>query len=111
MRRIEVCAVLAALLAAAGCASGPEVAGEAPVAAAAVVANDGSSTFVPDRIVDANELIARVPPPVICRDVLRPNSNVHITQCRTAEEWKIWQQREAKNAAEIVRMMQGGRYR
>ena len=110
MRRIKVWAALAILLTAGGCASGPDLADEASVAAA-TVADGSSGTFVPDTVVDANELIARTPPPVICRDVLRPNSNVHVTECRTAEEWKRWLQREARNAAEIVRMMQGGAYR
>jgi hypothetical protein len=99
------------LLAAAACASSPDIAGEAPVAVSAVAADESWGDFVPDRIVDANELVARAPPPIICREVLKQNSNVHIRQCRTAEEWKRWQAREAAHAAEIVRMMQGSAYR
>ena len=102
--------VLAALLVA-GCASAPEVADEAPAATPAVAATASSGTVVPDTVIDANELIARTPPRPICREVLRPNSNVHETRCMYAEDWKRWEQLEAQNAAQIVRMMQGGAYR
>ena len=65
----------------------------------------------PVKVVDAAELIAREPPRVICREILKPNSNVHVLQCLTAENWKIWDRAEARNAAAIVRMMQGNPYR
>jgi hypothetical protein len=101
--------VLAALSLAAGCASAPQDANEPPAATPAATTNAGS--VVPDTILDANELIARTPPPPICRDVLVPNSNVHETRCMSAESWKRWKQAEARNAARIVRMMQGSAYR
>ena len=114
MSPMKAYVVLAALLAA-GCASSPEVADEAP-AAAAFAATSGAGTaapssVVPNTVVDANELIARTPPPVICKEILKPGSNVHIQQCMTADNWKRYERYEAQNAAELVRMMQGGAYR
>jgi hypothetical protein len=107
--------VLAALLIA-GCASSPEVADEAPAAAPAVAASSSSEdassgAIVPNTVVDANEIIARTPTAPICREILRPNSNVHERRCMSAEHWKLWDQAEAQRAAQIVRMMQGNPYR
>ncbi len=115
MRPTQAYAVLALLLAAV-CASGPEVADEAGIAAPALVATPSSSspvagTVVPDTVIDANELIASTPAPPICREVLKPNSNVHERRCMSAEHWKLWERAEAQRAAEIVRMMQGSAFR
>lgn len=110
MSRAKAYVALVMMLAAAGCASGPEVADEAP-AAPAVAASNGSSTVVPDAVVDANELVARTPPPVICRQMLKQGSNVIIEQCMTERDWKLFERRQAQDAAEIVRMLQGSRYR
>jgi PBP1b-binding outer membrane lipoprotein LpoB len=115
MSQCKAYVVLAALLIA-GCASSPEVADEASTPATAVAASStaqaaSSGTVVPNTIVDANELIANTPAPPICREVLRPNSNVHERRCMSAEHWKLWDQAEAQRAAQIVRMMQGSPYR
>ena len=114
MRGIKAYVVLAAFLAA-GCASSPEVADEAPVAAALAATPSATAAapnaVAPNTVVDANELIARTPPPVICKEILKPGSNVHIQQCMTAANWKRYERYEAANAAELVRMMQGGAYR
>ena len=114
MRPIKAYVVLTMLLAA-GCASSPEVAGEAPIApalsAAPSSATASAEAIVPDAVIDANELVANTPPPPICRQVLKPNSNVHETRCMSAEHWKIWDQAEARRAAEILRMWQGSAFR
>ncbi len=94
MRPTKAYVVLAMLLAA-GCASSPEVADEAAIAAPSLAALPSSAspsagTVVPDAVIDANELIASTPAPPICREVLRPNSNVHETLCMSAEHWKLW---------------------
>jgi hypothetical protein len=107
--------VLAALFVG-GCASAPEVASvaganEASGTAAAVATTESSANVVPDAVVDANELVARTPTPPICREILKPNSNVHERRCMSAEHWKMWDQAEARRAAEIVRMMQGSAFR
>ncbi len=115
MRRSKAYVVLAMLLAA-GCASSPDVADEAAaaapsLAAAPSAASPSTGTIVPDAVIDANELIANTPAPPICRDVLKFNSNVHERRCMSAEQWKMWEQAEARRAAEIVRMMQGSAFR
>ena len=110
MSRVTAYVALAALLAAAGCASGPETADEGS-AEAAVAAPDGSGTVVPDTIVDANELVARTPPPVICRHMLKQGSNVIIQRCMTAKDWKVYERRQAQEAQSIVRTLQRGAYR
>ena len=111
--------VLAALLAA-GCASNPEVATEPvataappPAAATASPAAEGSAaaTVVPDTVIDANELIANTPPPPVCREMLRPNSNVRTKTCMSAEHWRLYDQAEAQRAGELLRTWQGGSYR
>jgi hypothetical protein len=113
MSRINAYVVLAALLAA-GCAGRSELADEAPAAALTPAhaapenaAAASSGTVTPDTVLDANELIARTPPPPICRESLRPNSNVLEKRCMSAESWKLWDRAEAKRAAQIVKMMQG----
>ena len=110
MSRVMACVALVTLIAAAGCASGPETT-VAATPEAAVAAADDSGTIVPDAIVDANELVARTPPPVICRHMLKQGSNVIIQQCMTAENWKLYERRQAQEAQSIVRTLQRGAYR
>jgi hypothetical protein len=106
--------VLAPLLLAA-CASAPQTTSPAPAAALAATAPaataPGAASVVPDTVIDANELIANTPPKPICRDMLRPNSNVLVKTCMREEDWKIYDRLEAQRAGELVRMMQGGAYR
>jgi len=120
MRPTEAYVVVAMLLAA-GCASSPEVADEAVIAAPSLAASSlaalpssaspDAGAVVPDMVIDANELIANTPAPPICREVLKFNSNVHERRCMSAEHWKQWERAEAQRAAEIVRMMQGSAFR
>jgi hypothetical protein len=108
--------VLAALVAA-GCASNPQVATEtlataAPtLAAASSSAAAGSASVVPDAVIDANDLVANTPSRPVCREMLRPNSNVRTKYCMSAEQWKIYERAEAQRAGELVRTWQGGDYR
>lgn len=130
MSPTKACVALITLLAASSFASSQEVADQAPAAAtpvaeaapvaatpAAEPASSGDAVIAaadataPVTVVAAAELIAREPPPVICREILKQGSNVHILQCMTAESWKVFQRAEARNAASIVRMMQGRPYR
>jgi hypothetical protein len=60
-------------------------------------------------VVDGNALAQRSE--FICRDVLKMGSNVHVTQCMTLADWKLWERRQAQEAQEMVRIMQGSRYR
>ena len=108
--------VLAALLAA-GCASNAQVAtepaatGATALAAAPGPASSGSAAVVPDAVIDANNLIANSPAQPVCRELLRPNSNVRKKYCMSAESWQVYDQAEALRAAEIVRSWQGGVFR
>lgn len=77
--------------------------------AAAESAPESAAAAQPNTIVDGNALAQRTLP--ICREILRPGSNVIITQCMSAENWKAYERREEREAQEIVRMLQGGRYR
>ena len=121
MSPFKVYVALATLLAA-GCARGPEVADVAAAApaiaatAATPAATTGgetaaldAATIVPDRIVDANDLVARTPAPVICREMLKQGSNVIVQQCMTEENWKRFERQQAREAQEFVRMLQNGR--
>ena len=120
MRPSKAYVVLAALVAA-GCASNPEVATDAvptaapPLAAAAAAAASpaagGSATVVPDTVIDANELIANTPPPPVCREMLRPNSNVRTKTCMSAEHWRLYDRAEAQRAGELLRTWQSGTLR
>jgi hypothetical protein len=113
--------VLAALVAA-GCASDVEVAtatapseavatAAAPLAAAPSPPATGSAAVVPEAVIDANELVANTPARPICREMLRPNSNVRTRYCMSAEHWQIYDRAEAQRAGEILRTWQGGAYR
>jgi hypothetical protein len=108
--------VLAAFVAA-GCASNPEVATEAvataapTLAAASSSAATGSGAVAPDAVIDANDLVANTPPRPVCREMLRPNSNVRTRYCMSADDWKTYERAEAQRAGELVRTWQGGDYR
>jgi len=107
MIRFRSCLVSVVLLVW-GCAGAPErqpteLAAVAPSAAPAAVA-----PITPALVVDANEL-ANQPLPPICRQSLRPGSNVIVTQCMSAADWKRFAQREALETRDLVRMFQGKR--
>jgi hypothetical protein len=118
----KVCVVLAALIAT-GCASNPEqatetVATETATAAAATGASTlvapatpaatGAATVAPDTLLDASQLVRSQP---VCREMLRPNSNVRQRYCMSPEFWQAYDRAEAQRAGEIVRTWQGGAYR
>lgn len=111
MSQINWCVPLATLLAA-GCASAPE-----RQAKTAQAAQDGTATTMAaetggaasvlelhDLAVDPGQLIA-------CRDMLRPASNVIVTQCMTGDDWKRYERQQERWAREMLRMMQRSAYR
>lgn len=110
MRLVRIAVVLAAAAFTAACATTSEQA--AIPAAPATVANssDGRApaTTEPVLVVDVNESV-QARPEVVCRDMLKPGSNVIITQCMTAANWKLYQRRVELEAREIVRALQGFR--
>jgi hypothetical protein len=111
--RFKLYLALAALVVA-GCAANPEIESGASAALAGSATNAApraGAAVTPNLVVDVNDLAARAPAPVICRDMLKPNSNVITRQCMTEADWKRYKIAEAANAAEIVRTLQGGAYR
>jgi hypothetical protein len=69
-----------------------------------------SGAVTPDLVVDVNQLAARAPDPVICRDVLKQGSNTHVIYCLTRADWRRYKRIEADEAEDFVRALQGGTY-
>jgi hypothetical protein len=59
-------------------------------------------------VVDGNQLAQRSAGTLLCRDLLIRGSNQMRRMCGTAEQWKIFERREAEAAREMVRRMQQG---
>ena len=47
----------------------------------------------------------------VCRQMLKPLSNVIITKCMTPHDWKEFERRESEWAQQILRTFQGSAYR
>jgi len=100
-----------------GCAANPELESGDTVASTALAGSTtnaaprAAAAVTPNLVVDVNDLAVRAPAPVICRDMLKPNSNVITRQCMTEADWKRYKNAEAQHAASLVRMLQGGAYR
>ena len=120
----RVWCLLASALLSAGCASAPddETTGSAPNGAAAEAAEESAAAapsaassvqapaqIAPTLTVDMN----RQPPAdstgLICREMLKPLSNVIITKCMTPAAWKNYRKAEALQAQELLRFMRSGR--
>jgi hypothetical protein len=118
MIRFKSCIALVVLLAG-GCAAAPELTDQGAPAREDAVATPPSptapaanaATGAASLVVDVNELVASTPPPIICKQMLKKNSNVIVNQCGTAEQWKAFYRRQELDAQETVRMMQGSHYR
>jgi hypothetical protein len=105
---------------AAGCATGPERAADAATEPQAALAADaqGAASAVgaaaigttPPLVVDAREAAA-IAPPIRCREMLRKGSNVIVRYCGTEAQWKSFDLRQQQDAQQMVRELQGGRYR
>src|SRR5690606_33888516 len=92
-----------------GCAAAPQTM-QAP--AAVEPAHQGQTEDVaevtPALVVDAQDV--RPGSEVRCRDILKPGSNVIMTQCMTAADWERWKRHETRRAQALVRALQGGAY-
>jgi hypothetical protein len=108
---------------AAGCAVAPEAAnvprtGAEPTAAlapdaapeAASEAGVARDSLVQPTIVDLQHL-AQGNTGVICREMLKPLSNVIVTYCGTPDAWKVYKRQQEQWAQQMLRMMQGSPYR
>jgi hypothetical protein len=47
---------------------------------------------------------------VRCRDMLKPGSNVIVTQCATLDDWKQYESLEMRRAQALIRALQSGAY-
>lgn len=113
--------LLAAALLSAGCASAPATpsAGIALNGAAAEATEDsaaaqsaavsGLAQIAPTLTVDVNRLPPADNTGLVCREMLKPLSNVIITKCMTPAAWKNYRKAEARQAQELLRIMQSGR--
>jgi hypothetical protein len=118
MSRVLFCFVLLTCALAAGCAGNRENLVDTATAAAApatpaVTAPAAASPGEPAQngavtVVDGNQLAARSADTLLCRELLVRGSNQIRRMCGTAEQWKVYERREAQAAAEMVRRMQQG---
>jgi len=124
MSRFQCCVALGTALLAAGCAVAPEEKTENGLSAdtAAAVAPEAIATTrsadeargvaaTPNPVVDLNEQPPTAHSEVICRQMLKPNSNVIINVCGTRPEWKEYDRREALVAKDLLLRMQNGTFR
>ncbi|HEU4618261.1 MAG TPA: hypothetical protein VFV10_09475 [Gammaproteobacteria bacterium] len=98
----------------AACASAPERSAEnaAPERPAGSAAPAAASTEVaPAKVIDLNAVVDDSASRVTCRPMLRQGSNVIVKKCMTQADWKKYEAWEAKDAQEILRMLQGSGYR
>ena len=63
----------------------------------------------------APQLVATLRPspegvPVICREMLRPASNVIVRRCASPAEWRTYDRAQEEWARRTLRQMQGSRY-
>lgn len=100
-----------ALMLTAGCASAPDRSGDTQTftdnsAAAAAVTETPTTLEVltPDDLPDAGSVIT-------CRQMLKQGSNVIVRTCMSRNDWKRYERFRAREAAAIVRTLQGGAYR
>jgi hypothetical protein len=114
MVRFKQCLALGVLLFAGGAANAAMAqdanasAPAAPAAAPAATRQASPGAVTPDLVVDVNQLAARAPEPVICREILKQGSNVHVIYCLTRADWKRYKRAEADEAEDLVRALQGG---
>ncbi len=106
MSSSKLCLMLAAALVA-GCASAPEeltARVDTPVAAALADEVDPTEVTLEELTLNPGSVI-------ICREMLKQGSNVIIRRCLSRDDWKLYKRREARDAAEIVRFLQGSAFR
>jgi hypothetical protein len=117
--------VLAGILVFAGCASAPQAPGEnavipaagvsapAQASAAATDSNiegaggDTARTAKPEAVPTVEVAKLADTNPVTCRDMLIQGSNVLRTQCKTRNDWKVYDQAQRVWAQDLLLRMQG----
>jgi hypothetical protein len=120
MSRFNCLVVFVATVLAAGCAAAPEEApgdGAAQVASPESPAADSNAALAQQtENTEATNLNVEDFAPsetagVVCRDMLRPASNVIVRYCGTPAEWKEFERQQARWSQEMVRRLQRGTYR
>jgi hypothetical protein len=111
---IKCCALLLVGSLLAGCAStsgrpAPSESAAQPATGAANAGESGDVTAL--RVIDLNKTVDDSASTVVCRQMLRQNSNVITTNCMTRADWKEFERRQALQAEEFVRRLQNGTYR
>jgi hypothetical protein len=120
MSRVVACVALLTSALATGCAGNRENRVDATAAAAtptapavttlaAAPAAEQAAPGAGVTVIDGNQLAARSADTLLCRDLLVRGSNQMRRMCGTAEQWKLYERREAQAAGEMVRRMQQGR--
>jgi hypothetical protein len=95
---------------AAGCAAAPErpadrfeAAAEAAITQTSPAVPIGAPTVVELRVTDPDPEETEV----ICRQILKPSSNVIVTQCLTRDAWKNFERAQELQAQELLRRIRG----
>jgi ABC-type enterochelin transport system substrate-binding protein len=119
MSHYTYCIALAVVLT--GCAAAherPAALATAPeTSSAATVQQAQSSTAeaarAPEQVAEVAVLDANTLDPgsvVICREMLKPSSNVIVRQCMTRDDWKRYERMQTLQAQTILRQMQGNAF-
>jgi hypothetical protein len=99
----------------AACASSPREPSES--VAATSQATQATATAAPTSVVDSNGVLVvntadqNLGSIVECRQMLKQGSNVIVRRCMTRDDWVKFKRQEEREAAAIVRVLQGGAYR
>ena len=108
------CGLVCAVGLAAGCASAPE----APPASSALElqasnAAELETIAVPSELQVLQLEVENIDPGtvVVCRQMLRPASNVIERRCMTRDDWEIYEKAVEMNAKQLLRWMQGSSFR
>jgi NAD(P)H-hydrate repair Nnr-like enzyme with NAD(P)H-hydrate dehydratase domain len=125
MDRLKGLTVLVVLIFA-GCASAPEQATLADAAAthsgsgqtAFAVGSDGAPDSSASAVEEEEPTLAVLDAStfypgsvVVCKDMLKPGSNVVITQCMTRDDWKRFERALELQAQQMLRQWQGSGFR
>ena len=101
----QILTVLGLSWLAAGCAS----------TASSVISPSLAAVQPPAETATAPQLVGNLQPsstltPVICREMLRPASNVIVRRCASAADWRVYERAQEEWARRTLRQMQGSGY-
>jgi hypothetical protein len=111
MSKYKSLAALLTMMLAGGCASAPQTADNAEGAAATDPAVIAFADAAPVLQLDIEEFDSDPRHEIVCRQMLKPASNVIVQHCLSRDDWKQYERAEARHAQAMLRIMQGGAYR